>query len=83
METKSEEDEGDDEDKDRDGNTSRGATVDIICGGGGRAPSGENVDLPDFTPEHAHLLLQGVYGDFLHHNNWFHLDGGVANDAIW
>ena len=28
-------------------------------------------------------MLKGVYGDFLHHNNGSHLDGGVADDAIW
>ena len=46
-------------------------------------PLEENADLPDFTPEHVHLFLQGVYGDFLHHNNGSHLDEGVADDAIW
>ena len=35
------------------------------------------------TPERVHLLLQGVYGEFLHHNNGSHLDEGVADDAIW
>ena len=51
--------------------------------GGGRAPLEENVALPDFTPESAHLLLQGVYGDYLYHNNESHLDRGVADGAIW
>ena len=45
-------------------------------------PLEENTDLPDFTPERANLLLQGVYGDYLHHNNGLHLDGGVADEAI-
>ena len=32
---------------------------------GGDFPSPEeNADLPDFTPEHAHLLLRGFYGDY-------------------
>ena len=35
--------------------------------GGGVPPPEENTDLPGFTPERAHLLLQGVYGDYLHH----------------
>ena len=34
-------------------------------------------------PERAHLLLQGVYGDFPHHNNGTHLDGGIVDDAAW
>ena len=29
------------------------------------------------------MLLKGVYGDFPHHNDGSHLDGGVTNDAIW
>ena len=41
------------------------------------------MDLPDFTPERAHLLLREVYGDFPHHNNESHLDGGVTGDASW
>ena len=41
------------------------------------------MDLPDFTPELVHLLLQEVYGDFPHHNNGLHLDGGVMENAIW
>ena len=31
----------------------------------------------------THLLLQVVYGDFPHHNNRLHLDGGIADDAAW
>ena len=41
------------------------------------------MDLPVFTPEREHLLLQGVYGDFLHHNDGSHLDGGIADNAAW
>ena len=52
--------------------------------GGGRAPPlEEKADLPVFTPEHVHLLLQKVYGDFLHHNDGSHLEGGIADDALW
>ena len=46
-------------------------------------PPEENADLPDFTPERTHMLLREVYEDFPHHNNWSHLDRGVAYDAIW
>ena len=28
-------------------------------------------------------MLLGVYGDFLHHNDGSHLDGGIADDAAW
>ena len=31
----------------------------------------------------VHLFLQGVYGDFPHHNDGAHLDGGIADDAAW
>ena len=49
---------------------------------GGRAPPGENADLTGFTPECAHLLLQGVYGDFLHHNDRSHLDGRIVDNSV-
>ena len=49
--------------------------------GGEATPPEENSDLPGFTPERAHLLLQGVYGDFPHHNDGSHLDGGIADDT--
>ena len=51
--------------------------------GGDTTPLEENADLPGLIPEHAHLLLQGVYGDFPHHNDGSHLDGGIADDAAW
>ena len=66
-----------------DGETPRGATGEVIRIGGDFPPPEENTDLPDFTPECAHLLLQEVYGDFPHHNNGLHLDGGVMDDTIW
>ena len=28
-------------------------------------------------------MLQGVYGDYPHHNDGSHLDGGFTDDAIW
>ena len=37
--------------------------------GGEATPPEENADLLGFTPERAHLLFQGVYGDFPHHNH--------------
>ena len=44
-------------------------------------PPDENADLLDFTKDRAHLLFQGVYGDFPHHNIGSHLDGGVVVGA--
>ena len=49
-------------------------------GGGANPPEG-NTDLAGFAPESAHLFFQGVYGDFLHHNDGSHLDGGIADAA--
>ena len=51
--------------------------------GGGLTLPEENADLPYFTPERVHLLLREVYGDFPHDNEGSHLDGGVADDALW
>ena len=51
----------------RDGETPRGGPVEVTRVGGDATPPEENADLPGFTPERAHLLLQGVYGDFPHH----------------
>ena len=45
-------------------------------------PPEENANLPDFTPESAHLLFRGVYGDYPHPNNGLYLDGGIADDDI-
>ena len=45
------------------------------------APPEENMDLPDFTLDRAHLLLQEVYGDFPHHNDGLHLDS-LGLDSI-
>ena len=50
--------------------------------GGCVPPTEENADLSYFTPERAHMMLRGVYGYYLHHNDGLHLDGGVADDAI-
>ena len=68
---------------DRDGDTPRGPPVEVTCVGGDATPPKENTDLPVIAPESAHLSLQGVYGDFPHHNGGSHLDGGIADDAAW
>ena len=69
--------EGEEEDRD----TPRGALVEVTCVGGDATPPEENTDLLGFHPERAHLLLQGVYGDFMYHLNGSHLDGGIVDDA--
>ena len=46
-------------------------------------PLEENADLLVFVPERAHMLLQGVYGDFLHHNDGSHLEGVIVDNALW
>ena len=53
-----------------------------VGGGGGAHPPETNAELPGFSLERAHLLLQGVYRDFPHHNDGSHLDGGVLDDAV-
>ena len=45
--------------------------------GGDATPPEKNAELLGF------LLLQGVYGDFPHHNDGSHLDGVIADDAAW
>ena len=52
-------------------------------GGDSPPPPEKNADLLDFNLERAHLLLREVYGDSPHQNDGSHLDGGVADDAIW
>ena len=51
--------------------------------GGGVPPLEENVDLLEFTPERAHILLRVVYGDCLYHTDGSYLDRVVTDDAIW
>ena len=67
----------------RDGDTPWGAPVKVTCVGGDAPPPEENSDLLGFTPESAHLLLQEVYGDFLHHNNGAHLDRVIMDKSVW
>ena len=59
----------DEEYANREGETPRGVTLEAIYVGGDLPPAEENADLPDFTPELAHLLLQEVYRDFSYHND--------------
>ena len=74
---------GAEEGEEEDGETPRGALVEVTRVGGDATPPEENSDLPGFTPERAHLLLQGAYGDFPHHNDGSHLDGGISDNAAW
>ena len=67
----------------RDGETPREAPIEVTRVEGDATLPEEIADLPGLTPEPAHLLLQGVYGDFPHHNDRYHLDGGLAGDAAW
>ena len=60
----------------------QGVTVRGHMRGEGHAPPEENADLPGFILERAHMLLQEVNGDLLHHNNGSHLDGLVADNAL-
>ena len=46
-------------------------------------PPKEGLNLTNFTPSRVHLLLQEVYGDKPYLNDWAHLGGGVAEDAVW
>ena len=66
-----------------DGEIPLGALVEVTRIGGDATPPEENADLPVFHSERAHLLLQGVYGDFRHHKDGSHRDGGIADDAAW
>ena len=53
-------------------------------GGQPCAPSLEDgADLPEFSPSRAHLLLEGFYGDHLHHNVMAYLDGFILYNAMW
>ena len=78
-----EEGEGEEMEGDRDKETPRRTLLEVTRVGGGVPPPEENTDLPGFTPERAHLLLQGVYGNFPHHNNGSHMDRGITGGALW
>ena len=71
------------EDGGRDRDTPWGSPVEVTRVRGDATPPEENADLPGFTPERAHLLLQVVYGDFPHHNDGSPLDRGIADDTAW
>ena len=68
---------------DRNGDTPRGEPEGINRVGGNMPPPEENADIQGFTPECAHLLLQGVYGDFPYHNDGSQLGEGIADDSAW
>ena len=68
---------------DRNGETPRGAPVEVTRVGGNVPLPEENTDLPGFHPERVHLLFQGVYGYLPHHNVRAHLDGGIVDDTLW
>ena len=70
-------------DGDREEENPRGSPVEVIRVGKDVPPPEENADLPGFKPERVYLLLWEVYGDFPHHNDGLHLDGGVTDNAIW
>ena len=50
---------------------------------GGTPPPQRKMQASRDPPEILHLLLLGVYGNFLHHNNGSQLDWGIADDAAW
>ena len=78
------EEEGEEEvESDRDGETPRGPRSRSLTWGGRGTPPEKNAELPGFTPECAHLLLQRVYRDFPHHNDGSHLDIGISGDTAW
>ena len=54
-----------------------------LAWGGTCSPPEENADILEFRPECAHLLLQGVYGEFPHHNDGAKLDRGIMDNAVW
>ena len=71
------------EEGNRDRETPQGEPVKVICVGWDVPPPEGNTEFPGFTPDRAHLLLQDVYGDFPHHTDGLHLDGVIADNAIW
>ena len=73
--------EGAEEGEEEEEDTPRGGAVKVTRVGRDATPPEENAYLPGFTPDRAHLFLRGVYGDFRHHNDGSHLDGGIADDA--
>jgi hypothetical protein len=48
-----------------------------------RLQTDPGADLPGFVPAPVDHLLEAVYGDWSHHNDGRHLDGGVNSDAAW
>jgi len=46
-------------------------------------PGEHMADLPGYCSTPADRLLDSVFGDHLHSNPGFHLDGGVPSDQVW
>ena len=65
------------------GETPRVAPVEVVPVGRDLPPLEENTDIPDFTPEREHMLLQRIHRNLPHHKDGLHLDGRVTDDAIW
>ena len=65
------------------GETPRGAPVEVTLVGGYVPSPDDNSDFPGFYPEHAHLLLQEIYGDLPNHNGGARLDRVIMDDAVW
>ena len=40
-------------------------------------------DLPDYVITDRDRMMDGVYGDHVHQNDGTHLNGGIADDAVW
>ena len=47
------------------------------------APSPSPGDLPSYQPTAVDRKLDAVFGDHVHSNPGTHLDGGIADDAVW
>ena len=60
----------------------RRVNLEFVRAGGDMPPQEEGVDLPEISPTRAYLLLQGVHGDFPHHHDGSHLDGGFPYNNI-
>ena len=42
-----------------------------------------NSDAPDYVASSADMLLQDIYGDYVHANSGTQLDGGIEDDKLW
>ncbi len=48
-----------------------------------RTPTTDPVDHDPGEDTDVNRKLCAVYGDTIHQNDGRHLDGGIANDAVW